>query len=100
MYAAIRAAYTAPYAERGPDINEWETLASHPVERRPAIVDALAGLRAERLRTIANWYQEQVPDLGGGGLVLFDPDSSRSDCAAEAGSEGFFDWDNLPAWDT
>src|SRR5258708_1323521 len=33
-------------------------------------------------------------------LLLFDPDASLFDGAAEVASKAFFDGDNIPAWDT
>ena len=35
-----------------------------------------------------------------GRLLLFAPQDSLSDGAATVASEGFFDTDNVPAWDT
>jgi hypothetical protein len=39
-------------------------------------------------------------DLAGGRLLLFAPDETLSDGAAEVLSTGFFDADNVPPWDT
>lgn len=47
------------------------------------------------------WLQEvRAQDLVGGKLLLYDPDSTLADGAAEVASGGFFDSTNLPAWDT
>jgi hypothetical protein len=63
-------------------------------------VNALANKRAELLA--GGGWQPRKPydDLDGGRLLLFDPDSSTSDGTAARESNGFFDGDNLPAWDT
>jgi hypothetical protein len=33
-------------------------------------------------------------------LLVFDPDQTLSDGAAEVATDGFFDVDNVPPWDT
>jgi hypothetical protein len=57
-------------------------------------VEKLVRLRAELMpsRTVANDSE--------GKLLLFTPQDSLSDGAATVASEGFFDVDNVPAWDT
>jgi len=64
---------------------------------RQSIVDELA---RDRARLLAKRGQPFSPQHGQGRLLLFDPDGTLSDGAAEAESEGFFDVDNMPAWDT
>jgi hypothetical protein len=39
-------------------------------------------------------------DLAGGRLIGYEPDKNLYDGAAEVCSNGFFDVDNTPAWDT
>ena len=39
-------------------------------------------------------------DLGSGRLLLYFPDESLADGAAEGATQGFFDVDNVPPWDT
>lgn len=41
-----------------------------------------------------------MPDLFGGRLLCFFPDTNLFDGAAEPVSDGFFDLDNIPPWDT
>ena len=41
-----------------------------------------------------------VDDLLGGRLVVYFPDANLCDGAAEAASNGFFDVENTPPWDT
>jgi hypothetical protein len=43
---------------------------------------------------------EPVKDLCGGRLVAFDPEATLSDGVANQDSEGFFDDDNCPPYDT
>jgi hypothetical protein len=38
--------------------------------------------------------------LGGGRLLVYYPDEELADGAAEEASGGFFDVENVPAWDT
>lgn len=38
--------------------------------------------------------------MGGGRLLVYYPDEQLADGAAEEASGGFFDADNVPAWDT
>jgi hypothetical protein len=39
-------------------------------------------------------------DLAGGRLLVYAPDDSLFDGAAEVSTGGFFDFDNIPPWDT
>jgi hypothetical protein len=39
-------------------------------------------------------------DLAGGRLLVYEPDQSLCDGAAMVSSDGFFDADNVPPWDT
>jgi hypothetical protein len=41
-----------------------------------------------------------VGDLAGGRLLVFFPELSLSDGAATVETDGFFDYDNVPPWDT
>jgi hypothetical protein len=56
-------------------------------------VETLVQRRAELLPSAAIEHR-------GGRLLLFTPQDSLSDGAATVASEGFFDVDNVPAWDT
>jgi hypothetical protein len=55
-----------------------------------------------RRRHRALGFPQSVPAhaLGGGRLLMFAPDDSLSDGAAEVNTNGFFDFDNIPPWDT
>ncbi|RMG18989.1 MAG: hypothetical protein D6731_00530 [Planctomycetota bacterium] len=82
------------------------TAAFHPpwaegVARRAQAVAALCARRAQALGS-SGWPSPapRAHGLGGGRLLCFDPDATLSDGAAEEASEGFFDADNLPPWDT
>jgi uncharacterized protein (TIGR02996 family) len=65
---------------------------------RESIVNALANRRARLLAE--NGRHAQSSDLAGGRLLLFDPGGTLSDGAASSESSGFFNQDNVPAWDT
>lgn len=43
---------------------------------------------------------ERYEDLRGGRLLVYFPDANLADGAAEVESDGFFDADNVPPWDT
>jgi hypothetical protein len=45
-------------------------------------------------------YRLAAPDLRGGRLILYFPDANLSDGAAQAASQGVFDAQNVPPWDT
>jgi uncharacterized protein (TIGR02996 family) len=79
-----------PRAWRGrPPTGEWQ-----------AMVNGLANRRARLLAGEGRHPRVPASHLGRGRLLLFDPDCTLSDGAAEASSGGFFDIDNVPAWDT
>jgi len=63
---------------------------------------SVASLIAERRRLIEAGQEPDVMrrSLPEGKLLLFYPDLSLFEGAAEAASRGFFDSDNVPAWDT
>jgi hypothetical protein len=68
--------------------------------------------RAQVVRSVADvrtWQdtatRDAVPvtrasDLGSGRLLVYFPDAELSDGAAEAETNGFFDVENAPPWDT
>lgn len=65
----------------------------------PEAVETLVRRRMELLPERAK--REQIPvNPYEGRLLLFTPQDSLSDGAATVASEGFFDVDNVPAWDT
>lgn len=60
-------------------------------------VEALVTRRTELLQSHAG---SSLANVDGGKLLLFTPQDSLSDGAATVASNGFFDVDNVPAWDT
>jgi hypothetical protein len=54
----------------------------------------------ERRAQVDIHYPPDESVISAGKLLLFYPDQSLSDGAAESASEGFLDADNAPAWDT
>ena len=73
---------------------------SPSTREREATVNSLANRRTHRLADIERRLSRPPDDLGHGRLLLFDPDGTLSDGAATPESDGFFDGDNVPAWDT
>jgi hypothetical protein len=65
-----------------------------------AIVDQVAEARSQVLRQLARCWDSESSELQRGRLLLFAPDDNLADGAAEYGSLGFFDVDNVPPWDT
>src|SRR5215469_13736272 len=61
-------------------------------------VETLVQRRLELLRNEARSLETINPEEGK--LLLFTPQDSLSDGAATVASDGFFDVDNVPAWDT
>jgi uncharacterized protein (TIGR02996 family) len=69
-------------------------------EERQRIVNALANRRVRLLSERREKARNRPWRLSPGRLVLFYPDGTLSDAAAEPESHGYFDADNVPAWDT
>jgi hypothetical protein len=61
-------------------------------------VEALVTRRTEILQNHAG--SSPLANVDGGKLLLFTPQDSLSDGAATVASNGFFDVDNVPPWDT
>jgi len=61
-------------------------------------VETLVSRRTELLQSHAG--SSPLRNVQPGKLLLFTPQDSLSDGAAKAASDGFFDVDNVPAWDT
>ena len=68
-------------------------------EKSNEIVKRVVSLRAETLRG-QNRSALPTNELEGGKLLVFSPEETLSDGAARYASKGFFDDDNVPAWDT
>jgi hypothetical protein len=67
------------------------------VERIGGRREELLARRCYGLRPLAG--DARASDLAGGRLLLFYPDETLSDGAAELSSYGLFDFDNEPPWD-
>jgi hypothetical protein len=65
-----------------------------------AAVDALAAKRAQLLRRDGQYPDVNSDALVRGRLVLYYPDVSLADGAAWQESQGYFDIDNVPPWDS
>lgn len=61
-------------------------------------VETLVSRRTELLQSHEG--SSPLTNVQPGKLLLFTPQDSLSDGAAKAASDGFFDVDNVPAWDT
>lgn len=96
-YAAIVAWYRG---QRGPPPGRSTGLADHPLAGRVGVIDDLTRARAAALASTGCAPGAPADDLAGGRLLLFAPDESASDGAAELQTRGFFDGDNTPGWDT
>ena len=71
-----------------------------PPADQAALVADLVAARRLRIHTGAGLHTDAIESPDDGKLLLFYPDGSLSDGAAEAASRGFFDNYNLPASDT
>ena len=63
-------------------------------------MEELATRRAERLRHEGRYPRSILGGLGNGRLLEYVPEDNLFDGAARYASKGFFDVDNVPAWDT
>ena len=63
-------------------------------------VDPLAFDRTMLLREAGLLPDSAASELAGGRLLLYCRDDNLADGAAELESDGFFDIDNVPTWDT
>ncbi len=70
------------------------------VPRREAMIDTLIEKRFKLLRFNGKYRILPAKGLAGGRLVVYDPDQNRFDSMALVEWFGYFDWDNLPPWDT
>jgi len=69
-------------------------------EDRASIVEDLVRRRADRLRDEGRYPQTILSGLANGRLLEYVPDENLFDGAARYASKGFFDVNNVPAWDT
>lgn len=77
--------------ELAPDLDEMP-----PLDRWPGLVEQLCRDRSASLGTDPQTARPPGP----GRLLVFDPGHTLSDGAARVESEGYFDDDNVPPWDT
>jgi hypothetical protein len=75
-----------------PQLSMLEARTDHDKEE---LVRSVIVRRSELMRV-----REQSNGVNTGKLLLYTPDETLSDGAARVASEGFFDDDNLPPWDT
>jgi hypothetical protein len=75
-------------------------LAAYPREDGGEMVEQLAQRRTDLLRTAGQYPTAPAIDLATGALLMYYPGLNLFDGAAEVVSAGFFDSDNIPAWDT
>ena len=75
-------------------------LPRQSVEEHREIVNAVVMRRAAILQSEARVPINPGSELKAGRLLLFAPSETLSDGAARYASKGFFDDDNVPAWDT
>src|SRR5258708_4477914 len=95
--ALFRPSEQACVEQTFPDYSEfWKKTP----QQRQQIVEQLA------LKRVALLQEQSIPllplakPLIGGRLLAFTPDGTLSDGAANLATQGFFDDDNIPAWDT
>jgi hypothetical protein len=99
-------AETSTWCARDADANDpaksLRTLRPSPytLASRESQVSSVAWERRDRLREIGLGGQEPAKDLCGGRLLAFDADGTLSDGVANSESNGFFDDDNVPPYDT
>jgi uncharacterized protein (TIGR02996 family) len=67
---------------------------------RTTLVHQVAGRRARRLAKLGLELPRPTLDLGGGRLLLFEPDRAQSEASPAICSDGFLDRYQVPAWDT
>ena len=67
---------------------------------RPAVVAAVVAKRAELLGTVPEQPPTTNLELHGGRLAVYFPDEQLADGAAEAETNGFYDVEDSPPWDT
>jgi hypothetical protein len=68
------------------DYDTWQLMVKHVV--------------ATRKQLLPDTQRDNLDRLAGSRLIAFDPLDTLSDGAAQVASEGFFDVDNVPPWDT
>lgn len=100
-WCALRATPLEPESGlRSLPLRNQPSMESRTIDERKQAVADIATTRTVFLSDAGIYLQEPAADLAGGYLLLFAPDETLSDGAAWVSSGGFFDWDNVPPWDT
>jgi uncharacterized protein (TIGR02996 family) len=73
---------------------------SPPADQARTIWSVVASRSQFLARDRALPTRKPATSLAGGRLLIFHPDATLLDGAAQAESDGFFDEDNVPGWDT
>jgi hypothetical protein len=71
-----------------------------PKTDRAATVEELCHRRAELLRDVGAYPEVEDFDLANGKLLRYEPDYNVSDGAAQDITQGYFDLNDTPPWDT
>ncbi len=85
---------------RTPKLRPASFAYAETVAQRQALVEHLAETRLRIMRSEGRFRPLPAHHLAGGRLLLYDPDRNTFDNGALVESYGYFDWDNLPPWDT
>jgi hypothetical protein len=67
---------------------------------RNSIIDKVSSVRQTILYNEFPILNTKTPDLTLGRILAYEIDANLQDGAAFYASDRFFDWDNIPAWDT
>ena len=95
--ALFRPSEHATHPQTFPDSDElWEKTP----QQRQQLVECLALQRAALLQEQHISLLSPKEALNSGRILAFTPDGTLSDGAADLATYGFFDGDNIPAWDT
>jgi hypothetical protein len=99
---AETSAWCTHQADANDPANSLRTLRPRPgpLMSRESQVCSVTWERRGQLREIGLGGQEPAKDLCGGRLLAFDADGTLSDGVANSESNGFFDDDNVPPYDT
>ena len=76
------------------------SLGQQDVTQLQALIDRLSEKRAESLTSQQRYPEAPANDLRGGRLLLYDPYENLAEGVEEVFSNGFFDLEAVPPWDT
>jgi hypothetical protein len=68
--------------------------------QRHSIIEKVSSARHAILQNKFPMHNAKTPDLTLGKILAFEIDANLQDGAAFYASDRFFDWDNIPPWDT